>query len=236
MTWKRAVLQALRRYCLRNKSRIFYRKELWRGEMRQIIADSHGGGATPEQTFSRVLQELRDQHVLEFLQRGQYLLLDSPVDVAAEDLPDNALRLAIEHGKLAMPDIAASDVLQLKRQRRGQEKIREMTLEYYENSCAFCDISDEGMLVAAHISRWADDVPNRANLHNVICMCRVHDPLFEYGYFAMDNRFNILRRPAKSTLISSILAGQTQFRPPRDFSPALAFLASHRKRAGFSRD
>lgn len=236
MTWRRAVLLALRRYCQRNNSRIFRRKELWHQEMRQIVADSHGGGATPEQTFSRVLQELRDQHMLEFLQRGQYLLLDSPVDVATEDLPDKALRLAIGQGKLAMPDIAATDVLGRKRQRRGQEKIREMALEFYEHSCAFCDVSDKAMLIAAHISRWADDVPNRANLHNVICMCRVHDPLFEYGYFALDDRFNILRRPAESTLISSILASQTHFRPPRDFSPALAFLASHRKRTGFPRD
>lgn len=203
--------------------------------MPQIIADSHGSGSTPEQTFSRVLQELRDEHMLEFLQRGQYFLLDSSVDIANEDLPDKALRLAISHGKLAMPDIAATDVLRLKRQRRGQEKIREMTLESYEHSCAFCDVSDKVMLVAAHISRWADDIPNRANLHNVICMCHVHDPLFEYGYFAMDDRFNILRRPVKSTLISSILASQTQFRPPRDFGPSLMFLESHRTRTGFSR-
>ena len=235
MTWKRAVLLAVRRYCLRKKSRLFHRKELWQEEMWQIIADSHGGGATPKQTFSRVLQELRDEHILEFLQRGQYLLLDSPVDIASEDLSDKALRLAIGQCKLAIPDIAATDVLSLKRQRRGQEKIREMALEFYEHACAFCDVRDKDMLVAAHISRWADDVPNRANLHNVICMCRVHDPLFEYGYFAMDDRFNILRRPAKSTLISSVLANQTQFRLPRDFIPSSKFLANHRKRTGFSR-
>ena len=69
--------------------------------------------------------------------------------------------------------------------RLGQKKLRELCLSNYQNQCAFCEVVESNMLVAAHISRWADDEKNRGNLENVISMCRFHDPLFENGYFTL---------------------------------------------------
>ena len=60
--------------------------------------DAHG--KTPDQTLSRVLQELRRDGIIHFLDLGKYLLLDTPIDIEAEDLPDEAIDLAINNGKL----------------------------------------------------------------------------------------------------------------------------------------
>ncbi len=73
--WQEAVLHAIHRLCQRKGSRIFTRQELISEELPRIIEETMSTGATPAQTLSRVLQELRDMQLLEFLdERGTYRL------------------------------------------------------------------------------------------------------------------------------------------------------------------
>lgn len=65
-SWKEAVVAAIDRLVKRNKSPEFKRAELISIEMPYIIADAKSVGLTPSQTLSRVLQELRDEGIIEF--------------------------------------------------------------------------------------------------------------------------------------------------------------------------
>jgi hypothetical protein len=72
MEWQDAVLNSIKRLCRAKKRKIFTRKELIRTQLSRIIADTKCTGGTPDQTLSRVLQELRDAGEIEFVARGVY--------------------------------------------------------------------------------------------------------------------------------------------------------------------
>lgn len=71
-SWSEAVAAAIHRHVLRTGSTIFDRQALIDAEGSRILADTDSSGATPWQTLSRVLQELRDDGLLEFVGGGTY--------------------------------------------------------------------------------------------------------------------------------------------------------------------
>lgn len=81
-SWSKAVISAVRRHVQRTGSTIFSRQALIDGEMEAIVADTGSTGATPWQTLSRELQELRDRGLLEFVGSGVYRYSGLPVSDA----------------------------------------------------------------------------------------------------------------------------------------------------------
>ncbi|GAP61847.1 hypothetical protein ARMA_0270 [Ardenticatena maritima] len=233
-TWRESVLSALRHYVAQHGSVLMTRQAFIAEMLPRIVAATGSHGRTPEQTLSRVLQELRDDGLLEFLGEGRYLFLGDPIAVQDEDLPDEALDHAIEADRLTIPNEATvSDTVQRARVRRGQDRLRTLTLANYGWQCAFCDVRDTTLLVAAHIVRWADAPQWRGSLHNTMAMCRFHDPLFEHGYFGLNANFDIVRRPLPpeaGSLAQMILDATTTFHPPRQHAPDPRFLAMHCQR------
>jgi len=76
MDWGNAVRLAIIRHCREIKSDIFTRKGLIKSQLNRIIADTGSKGATPKQTLSRILQELRDAGEIEFIDNhGTYCKL-----------------------------------------------------------------------------------------------------------------------------------------------------------------
>lgn len=75
MTWRDAVEAAVRRHASKQPKRVFTRQDFLEAEEDKILSDCGGGGATPGQTISRVLQELRSDGVIAFLdEKGTYQL------------------------------------------------------------------------------------------------------------------------------------------------------------------
>lgn len=75
-SWKLAVLNALIRYTHHRGTPTFSRRDLVETELGQIVAETGSAGQTPEQTLSRVLQELRDDGLVEFVDyKGTYRLM-----------------------------------------------------------------------------------------------------------------------------------------------------------------
>jgi hypothetical protein len=234
MIWRDAVLEALRRYSVRHSTKNIDRQSLINEDLDWIISQTSSIGETPSQTLSRVLQELRDEGILFFLTPGTYLLLESPISAEAEDLPEGALEFAAQNNKLTIGILPTSDELALARRRRGQEKIRRVTLENYHRQCALCDVRDIAMLIAGHIARWTDDMEGRGDLTNLICMCKFHDALFESGYFSLANNYEILKKPEGMSKTINYLLRQTEvFRAPTAYPPAASYLTKHRIRSGF---
>lgn len=234
MTWRESVLEAIRRYSKRHSTRSIERQRLINEELAQIATDTQTGGETPGQTLSRVLQELRDDGILYFISNGNYLLADSPFHVESEDLPDDAIDFAIRNNKLAMGIVPTADSAAITRQRKGQDRVRAFVLDNYDHRCAFCDVDENRMLIASHISGWADDPEGRGDLTNVMCLCRFHDALFEYGYFSLSNDYNILKRNDVFTSTISLLLDRTvEIRLPPTFRPGSKYLTKHRIRNGF---
>jgi predicted restriction endonuclease len=234
MRWKDAVIIALRRFSDRHQTRIINRQKLINEELDQIKYDTNSQGATPAQTLSRILQELREEGVLYFLEEGVYLLLDIPLKIEEEELSDSAIDFAIKQKKLQIGTVVTGDKVVLARQRKGQARIRTLTLQNYNFQCALCDLTDVQLLVSSHISRWSDDPEGRGDLSNVISSCKFHDALFESGYFSLANDFKILKKERTgSQIIDLLLTSTAWFRPPPIYFPAPQYLRKHRIRTGF---
>ena len=234
MKWSEAVLSSLKAYCDRHDTRVIERQAFIAEEMKHIALATRTSGATPTQTLRRVLQDLRNAGILEFLSPGEYLLLDSPIDVEREDLPDEAIDHALRANRLRIGIVPTDTQQRLVRRRKGQSRLRELTIENYELCCAVCDIDDPTLLVASHIIGWAVGPVHRGNLANVICLCRIHDAIFEVGYWSLDDNLCLLKRKAvASRTMRMILEDMTVFRLPLSHPPAPDFVGFHRERAGF---
>ena len=72
LSWRDAVVQALIRQATVHQSSSIHRRELIVEQLERIVTDTQSDGSTPEQTLSRVLQELRDSGEINFLDHGRY--------------------------------------------------------------------------------------------------------------------------------------------------------------------
>ena len=94
-------------------------------------------------------------------------------------------------------------------------------------------MADVKLLIASHIARWADEPALRGKLSNVICLCRLHDSLFEAGYWGLDDHLDVIRRPSlDSVTLRAFLNDHTRFQPPEQFPPNPYYLSLHRARCG----
>jgi hypothetical protein len=75
--WTESVSDALRRVAARHGTHIIGRDQLIAEELRTIVSETDSRGRTPQQTLSRILQELRDEGLLTFDGPGVYRLVDT---------------------------------------------------------------------------------------------------------------------------------------------------------------
>ena len=233
--WQRAALDGIHRFARNHRTRLVQRSRLIAEELPTIVADAGADGATLAQTLSRVLQELRRAGILHHVSRGVDLLLDEPLEVEAEDLPDAALDAAIEHDQLRIRDVSTGDAQVMARRRKGQDRVREHALANYGSQCALCDISDPELLEASHIVPWSDDTNAQGRLSNVICLCRMHHALFETGYIALTDNWSVLRRHSQSVVVKYLQNTAESLRSPKSHPPEPVYLRQHRRQKGFER-
>ena len=234
LTWREATLQAIRELSREQQSRQFSRPMLRQHKLDQIKAATNATGSTPEQTLSRVLQELRDEGVLHFLDnQGSYWLLDEPIMAEVEDWPEDVLDFALEQGKLGIGQVETAESPRIQRQRLGQQRLRHLTLTHYGRQCALCDVAYPELLITSHVVRWGDDPLVRGNLANVMCLCRFHDTLFEQGFMSLADDYSPLWKPAAGEMLARVREATRPFRPPTTHPPDTHFLAQHRQRTGF---
>ena len=72
-SWRNSVLN----YCKieAQKNTIFSNESLIKNHLENIIKETQSKGKTPQQTLSRVLQNLRDENLIKFERPGRYILI-----------------------------------------------------------------------------------------------------------------------------------------------------------------
>ncbi len=116
------------------------------------------------------------------------------VDVERADLSDEDLRTAIRAGRLLFPMVETSTPVGEKRLRRGRAELRTLTLENYRFSCALRDVANPDLLIASHVIGWSTSAETRGDLRNTTCLCRLHDALFDTGYWSLTDDLPVIRR------------------------------------------
>ena len=111
--------------------------------------------------------------------------------------------------------------------RINQNILRNIVLDNYRNVCALCEIKSKDLLVCSHIVPWGIDVKNRLNPENAICLCVLHDRLFDRGYFSLDDEYGLLIADKCDAHIRPHLT-KLKFKEPIADSPHSRLLEFHR--------
>ena len=227
--------EAVRRVAFRHGSDRIERQILIDEELPRIEAETQTRGATPAQTLSRVLQDLRDEGMLEFVESGRYRLAHPLLAVDFLASSAGTIDTAIRERRLIIAEVETGVAPSVGTRRLGQDRVRALTLENYGSRCAVCDVSDAALLVASHIAAWSDAPEGRGDLANVLCLCAFHDRLFETGYWTLsDDLIVVARQGVTSSTISSLLPEHGSFRTPSHVVPSATYVRQHRLKHGFS--
>ncbi len=118
--------------------------------------------------------------------------------------------------------------------RLKQDFFRRSVLASYESRCCMSGLSADELIVASHIVPWAEDVKNRLNPHNGLCLSSIHDRAFDRGLITVTPNMvvRVSRKVAKlatGSKLGALLAALEghKITMPRKFWPAPEFLRWH---------
>lgn len=77
------------------------------------------------------------------------------------------------------------------RVRVNQSFFRRRILSAYNYRCCITGLGIEELLVASHITPWAEDLTNRLNPRNGLCLNAFHDRAFDRHLMWIDSDFRI---------------------------------------------
>ena len=141
---------------------------------------------------------------------------------------DNEFDLEAREGKEALREVKT---------RIGQEFFRKMILRQYNDQCCITGLNVPEVLRASHIIRWADDLENRLNPANGLCLSATYDAAFDSHLISFDEKYrmilsSVLRNFYTNTTFKEYFLkkeGQIMLLPASN-SPDIAFLAKHREK------
>lgn len=146
---------------------------------------------------------------------------------------------------ISTPDNAREILSQVKSRGIAQVIFRSALLHIYEEKCAFCGLTFEDALEAAHIIPWAKaSQQQRLDPRNGLLLCSTHHKLFDAGYMSVSASGEILYLDPQgkwdgystSDKVMTIDLHKKQvFLPKIDIhQPFLESLADHRNEHGFN--
>lgn len=120
---------------------------------------------------------------------------DNPEQLAYESellMAQMEARPVIEDSSLAEDTLAVGlDREASVKLRVNQNFFRKRVLAAYDNRCCVTGIETSELLIASHIIPWSEDVPNRLNLRNGLCLNALHDKAFDRGLMWIDPDLSI---------------------------------------------
>ena len=119
-------------------------------------------------------------------------------------------------------------------QRVKQRFFRRAVLSSYRGRCCISGVSDPRLLVASHIIPWRENVANRLNPRNGLCLSSLHDRAFDAGLFTLTDDLKIILSVPLRTSSDGFLqrvflpVDGTSIETPERFVPDREFLDHHR--------
>lgn len=222
--WRDVVRRELHRYREQTGFDVVERQDLLDQSL-PVLEREFPDADTPDQTLSRVLQELRDRDELEFLDyEGTYRILDLDHDPEGADGGAGTGDGADRYEARTYETTA--------RARSLPAAFRDAALSWYESRCPVSGVDREGLLDVAHVRSWSDHPDHRTDPGNVIVLDKTHHAAFDRGLFTLDDGYRLRVAPDLST--ESDLLGRTLFdqagervRFPGPRRPSPDHLAAH---------
>lgn len=165
----------------------------------------------------------------------KFILNPVHIDTISEKEIDEEIKRNNDH---FVKEILVSEEKRMVSTRKGQNSLRKYILINYSSRCAMCEINDPQLLIASHIIPWSEDKSRRGILENVICLCVLHDSLFEKGIITIKEDYQIqfskefLGRTKYSVTYNTFkgITSETLRLPDTLPYPAKELLISHRNK------
>jgi hypothetical protein len=106
-----------------------------------------------------------------------------------EDLYERIVNLAeevvgFEPDQAGAQDYSIEDHYSRTKKRKKRGNFNSAVFKFCRTTCVICGTRQREVLHAAHLSPWAEDVANRANPHNGICLCGFCHLALDAGLFS----------------------------------------------------
>lgn len=102
---------------------------------------------------------------------------------------DDAMRFSFERYGDQTTKQAVVDV------RVGQQFFRRAVLANFEGRCCVTGIAEPSLLTASHIAPWSNDLKNRHNPANGLCLSATFDRAFDMGLMTVDPNLRVVLSP-----------------------------------------
>lgn len=119
--------------------------------------------------------------------------------------------------------------------RVGQAYYRKMIISLYAGKCCITGIDVSKLLRASHIVRWADDLENRMNPENGLCLSGTYDIAFDQHLISFDEEYrmivgNEIRDHFTNSTVSAYFRKYEgkKIALPSKFLPSQSLLEGHR--------
>lgn len=190
--WRDLVRRELDRY-RRETGTAFVDRQEFLAVALPVFESAFPDASTPSQTFSRVMQELRDRDEVEFVDgRGTYRILDlaseSATSKASSDDPANSA-----------PSYTASTYETTVGARSMPAAFRGFVLDQYGHRCPVSGVDRTALIDVAHVLPWSDYEDVRTDPENVFALDKTHHAAFDEGYFTLDGEFRLRVAPSFET-------------------------------------
>lgn len=76
--------------------------------------------------------------------------------------------------------------------RVNQNFFRQIVLANYDYKCALTGIDIKDLLIASHIVPWSENITERLNPENGICLSALYDKAFDKGYISFDDNGKVI--------------------------------------------
>lgn len=168
---------------------------------------------------------LKNQNLSEFMDKTTGKLNSILKKVAEYKQVEKSVKDNLKKGEFNI-QTNTTEIISETKSRVNQSILRKYVLDIYGNKCAICGIDKPDLLVCSHIKPWRIDKENRLNPSNTICLCVLHDKLFDRGYFSFDKNYNIIFGEKADSKIKYMMEGLV-FKAPTRYRPEIQFLDYH---------
>lgn len=176
MDWPESVKNAIIRSAQKYGTSVVTRRALVTDELDRIVRETESEGKTPDQTLSRILQDLRDEGFIEFVGRGEYKITHvKPQIIVSADI-----------GEITAAERKEVTTTRVVRDTDLVSKLKTL----YENKCQICsysiDLGSRYYSEGHHIQPLGTPHHGPDNINNIIIVCPNHHVLLDFGAIKLE--------------------------------------------------
>lgn len=187
-TWKQLVQTGLARYYEQTGRRDVTLEEVYNYTVERARSEFPNNNH-PNAKVRQVLQTLREENELTFVDDGAYRLTESLLSTDTGGQSPGSPEDEFSADTYETTTVARS----------VDPAFRETVLRRYDNTCPVSGVDHPGLLDVAHVLPWRSYPDHRTDLSNVLPLDKLHHAAFDRHLFTIDREYRLRVNPSFET-------------------------------------